>query len=431
MASGVAWLSFDAEQQRRTQLMLAALSSQGTVDELGLGIIRDLIARALHPGLTVLHRRAKYLLFIPRDYQRLPATSVEKMLAEGRRAEARTMRALVDHYRGQPNDGDDFGIIGRRQGELTQQLPSAMYWSLLRQLGILREPGSLADYCRRRVDAAKHHAARSALHEEGEVLEADTGPWAELPSGELDGFALSRDEAEWLRHRFLASEDRSDDRRSLVSWLLDPARDVWWTDVANAWEHPDRDRFPVATAEAMYLGRDLDAFIHSARITYNYLCALGRPDQSEKRDDLIAKYEAAMDDWRASIQAHLFTPTRLKELDTWARQALSAARAPAAAHQRWDLTNAFLRKWLAAVTGTSNVLTSPKAAAVLTERESWLKQSRARLGNPELLRAWAGDSGYFHLDYNWSIAMLICGDIHGHGKDDGLGTARRMRDEVA
>ena len=36
--------------------MLAALSGQGTVDELGLGVIRDLIARQLHPGLTVLHQ---------------------------------------------------------------------------------------------------------------------------------------------------------------------------------------------------------------------------------------------------------------------------------------------------------------------------------------------------------------------------------------
>ncbi len=43
-------MSFDAEQQRRTQLMMAALASQGTVDELGLGTARDLIAGALHPG---------------------------------------------------------------------------------------------------------------------------------------------------------------------------------------------------------------------------------------------------------------------------------------------------------------------------------------------------------------------------------------------
>ena len=430
MASSVAWLSFDAEQQRRTQLMLAALSSQGTIDELGLGIIRDLIARALHPGLTVLHRRAKYLLFVPRDYRHLPATSVERMLAAGRRAEARTMQTLVDYYRDQPNDGDDWGIIGRRRGDLTQQLPSAMYWGLLRQLGILHEPGSLADYCRRRVAAARQDAARSVLHEEGEVVEADNGAWAELPSGKFAGFALTREEAEWLRTRFLASEDRPDDQRSLVSWLLDPARDVWWTGVRNAWEHPEGDQFPAATAEAMYLGRDLDAFIHSARITYNYLCAQGRPDQSEKRDELIAKYEAAMDDWRAGIDANLITAARLTELDTWASQALTEARSSFAARQRWTLTSRFLHDWLGVVATRSNVLDSPEAAALLKRRESWLKQGRARLGNPELLRGWAGDSGYFHLDYNWSIAMLICGDIHGHGEGDGLGTPRRSATEA-
>ena len=87
--------------------MLAALSGQGTVDELGLGVIRDLIARQLHPGLTVLHRRAKYLLFIPRDYESLPGSSVEAMIAAGRKAEARTMQRLVDYYRGQPEEDDD------------------------------------------------------------------------------------------------------------------------------------------------------------------------------------------------------------------------------------------------------------------------------------------------------------------------------------
>ena len=49
MASTVAWLNFDAEQQRRTELMMAAIADQGTIDELGLGNIRDLIARALNP----------------------------------------------------------------------------------------------------------------------------------------------------------------------------------------------------------------------------------------------------------------------------------------------------------------------------------------------------------------------------------------------
>lgn len=430
MASAVAWLSFDAEQQRRTQLMLAAFSSQGTIDELGLGIVRDLVARVLHPGLTVLHRRAKYLLFVPRDYRTLSAASVERMVAEGRRAEVRTMRQLVEHYRDTPDDGADRGIIGRRRGELTQQLPSAMYWGLLRQLGILREPGSVADYCRRRVDEAKRHAARGVLHEEGEVVESEAAAWAEIPDGKWSGFALSEDEAQWLRERFLASETRSDDERSLTSWLLDPDRREWWTGVANAWEHPQRDDFPAKTADVMYLGRDLDSFVHSARIAYNYLCAVGRPDRGAARDELVARYEDAMDDWSANVEDNLLTPERLTELDSWARSALSQARASGAAG-RWAVTSSFLREWRDVVARSGDPLRSDDARTLLQRRESLLKGGRARLDDPELLRGWAGDSGFFHFDYNWSIAMLICGDIHGRGPGDGLGTPHRSADEAA
>lgn len=431
MASTVSWLSFDAEQQRRTQLMLAALSGQGTVDELGLGIIRDLIARALHPGLSVLHQRAKYLLFIPRDYQGLPTSSVEKMLAAGRRAEASTASRLVAYYRDRPETRDDVGIIGRRQGELTQQLPSGMYWGLLRQLGILREPGSLYDYCRRRVDEANQRAARTAFHEEGEVVEKDFGAWAELPEGEFTGFSLSNEESEWLRQRFLLTEQRPEAERSLVSWLLDPARTTWWEGARYAWEHPERDRFPAATAEAMRLGRDLDAFIHSARIAYNYFCAEGRPDQSDARDELMAKYETAMKGWQDDIVDNMLALERLDELNAWAMKSMTEARATHAARLRWRLTDGFLRDWLQVMSQTDDPLLSAQAAEVLRRRESTLKQGRARLGNSELLRGWAGDSGYFHLDYNWSVAMRLCGDIHGVGENDGLGTPRRHVSEVA
>jgi hypothetical protein len=400
MSSGVAWLSFDAEQQRRTQLMLAALSNQSTVDELGLGVIRDLIARELHPGLTVLHRRAKYLLFIPWDYQRLSSATLKNMLQDGRRAEVRTMDALRKHYAGTENDGDDWGIIGRRQGELVQQLPSSQYWGLLRQLGILQEPGSVHDFCRRRVDAAKQRSARSFLHEEGEVIESDMSGWSELPPrGDFKGFNLSRDEAEWMRQRFLATEsDRPDDRTSLVSWLLDPARRTWWTGAALPWQHPERDSFPEATAYAMNLGRDLDEFIHSARITYNYLCALSRPDHGEKRDELIVKYRNAMAEWQSGPGARLISEPRLTGLNDWAVQALSRNKAPQAARQRWMLTFTFIQSWHQIAESSTDLLNHPGAADLLRRRETWLKHGRARLANVELLRGWQGDAGYFHMD---------------------------------
>src|SRR3954449_2423937 len=98
MASQVAWLAFDADQQRRTELMMLALADQGTIDELGMGLIRDLVARVLHPNLTVQHTRAKYLVFIPRIYRSLSERTTDRMLHQGRKAEGKLIQDLVAYY---------------------------------------------------------------------------------------------------------------------------------------------------------------------------------------------------------------------------------------------------------------------------------------------------------------------------------------------
>ena len=90
MASHVSWLAFDADQQRQTQLLMAALNETSAIDELGLGVIRDLIAGALHPGLTVLHTRAKYLLFIPHDFTSLTGDSADGVAEEAEQRESAT-----------------------------------------------------------------------------------------------------------------------------------------------------------------------------------------------------------------------------------------------------------------------------------------------------------------------------------------------------
>jgi hypothetical protein len=176
----------------------------------------------------------------------------------------------------------------------------------------------------------------------------------------------------------------------------------------------------------MYLGRDLDAFVHSARVVYNYLCAIERPDHGPERDELVEKYTTAMQSWCADPARNSISCERLSELDQWAQQALSAAHATAPARSRWKLTYTFLVDWQRIATSSSNLLRDVDAARVIRRRERWLKQARARLGNPELLRGWPGDSGYFHLDYNWSVATMICGDIH-----DGLGTRFTQAPEAA
>ncbi len=425
MASQVAWLSFDQTQQQRTQLFLNALSDQGTVDELGTGNIRDLISNVLFPGHTVLHTRAKYLLFLPRDFAQLKSRTVDTLVEEGKKAEGRRIKALRQRY--EAEGLRNRGIIGYTTGSATKQLPSSSYWGLLRQLGIYRGNGSLWDYYR---DLATHRAAiaqKAILHsDEDDEPHPASGAWTEHPdeSSEYDGFALSPDEAQWLQERFLESDKAPSEERSLTTWLLekggtDSDRE-WVSGLDYVWQHPLVNQFPARTAEAMQLGRDVDQLLFGARILYNHLCAHYRSDQGEARDALLRKYRTAMDEWRAGIDASPPKRTLLAELDAWAQCRLATIQASSAARLRWRTTLQFVQRWQHLVARCTDLLVDPEAHAHIASRERALKPGRARLAAPyDRLQGWGGDSGFFRLDYNWLPAMRMLDDIHR-----GLGTPR-------
>lgn len=412
MTSSVSWMSFDAEQQRRTQLMMAALSEQGTIDELGLGVVRDLVAASVLPGIVNPMVRAKYLLLVPRDYRLVTGQSSEAVLDHGRRLEARRVRDLKRAHDG---DVSGQGIIGARTGVDTRRMASSIYWGLLQQLEILKDSSlSLTDYCRLVAQHAGHQRARTTLTSEDDV--ADDGPilWAELPpeSTEPLGLDLDLNEAEWLRDRFLATERRDPEHHSLMTWHLIPGRS--WTPVDAPWDHPLVEDYPVGTREAVMLGRDLDAAIHGARILYNYLGALRRPDHGDERDKQLEHYATAMAEWHETA---LPSAGRITALDDWGRRLLRERGAGEATRFRWSQTLRFVHAWRDIAASSTDVVQDAAAAELVTRREALLKGGRARLTRPDELRNWQGGVSYGRFTYNWSIARRFLDDIHR-----GLGT---------
>jgi hypothetical protein len=65
MSSNFAWLDYDARERRAMLGIVDLFREKGTVDELGLGVIRDAFADRLFPGTSTLHSRARYWLFVP------------------------------------------------------------------------------------------------------------------------------------------------------------------------------------------------------------------------------------------------------------------------------------------------------------------------------------------------------------------------------
>ena len=346
------------------------------------------------------------------------------MLQQGRKSEGKLIQDLVDHYRGS-GGLDDRGIIGRRRGEDTKQLASASYWPLLRSLGIQAE-GSVTEFCRRRAEAVAASHAKSLLHSDEEPEQVEYRPTLELPADEGGeaSFDLSLDEAEWVRQRFVGAESGLEQERSLVSWLLDPARDYWVEDL-DRWNHPEVDAFPAETAQAMWVGYDVDRLVHGARILYNWLCARGRP-LGDRRDELMDKYVKAMVAWQADMGSEgVPGEERLAEIDEWTRKRLDEVGGSRRAHLRWQLSARFLASWAVLVASNIDLLASSAAAQLVVERETTLKPGRARLQDPALLTDWDGDSGYFHLDFNWGVARRLLADVHR-----GLGTPFRSVEDL-
>lgn len=426
VTSQIAWLSFDAEQQRRTQLLMNALAGRSTIDELGLGPFRDLISSTVNPHLTVLHRRARYLIFLPGIYSNLSGSSAESVFREGRNREALLAQRLATHY-AESSDSDSVGIIGRIAGAEATQPASVAFWGLLRSLGILKSDVSVFGYSRAVAEQRASIAAISGLHDENHRRADPNSMWIDLagldgakPSDDPTSFDLTASEARFLQDQFLEMDSkRPEDERSLTSWLLDPDRQSWCQNVAYAWQHPESDQFPSATGTIVEYGRQIDHLAHSARIVYNYLCDQGCP-AGARRDELLQRAEEEFDVWLEDVES-IGIPDRriIDEIDDWVRSILAARRVSIATQQRWQRTYQFLRTWseLSISTGDA-LLNDSEAAGEVKKREVLTKGVElARLTNRTRLRSWDSHSGLFHLDFNWSVVDRILLDIHR-----GLGT---------
>ena len=131
MDAMLTWLDLTASDRDRMRQVLDLFKEQGTVDEMGLGSLRDALSDSLFPGTSTLQTRLRYILFVPWIYRqlearRVTATDVSNHL---RKAELDLIEPLLKNGRSQ-------GVIGERaRGSLARQ-PSSVYWTALVRWGL-------------------------------------------------------------------------------------------------------------------------------------------------------------------------------------------------------------------------------------------------------------------------------------------------------
>lgn len=150
--SEIGWIDFSSRDRQRTQDVLASLSEPGTLDELGIGQIRDGFSDRLFPGFSTIQTSAKYFIALPsvfrdweerflrgqakgrfEEYLRDQENTLAKKLSENHERLGISLQGVIGHTM------VDKGGVARR--------PSSIYWNGMRILGLVRSNISLSEFC--------------------------------------------------------------------------------------------------------------------------------------------------------------------------------------------------------------------------------------------------------------------------------------------
>lgn len=251
LSSHFCWIDFSEEDQKRAQDYLRSLS-EGTLDELGFGIIRDAFADLFFPATSTIMTRARYFILVPSIY--LAALEQGDSGAGARRQCDRMELALRKQLIAN-------NAIENHRKEEVKRYPASIYWAGLRRLGIVNpQIGSQASYFDATTDVIRNTTAvkdddHNALEPESdpELWDADFVRLFEnnlIPkpdnaghfSSDID-FRMTKVESKYLRKRFLDAENGSVVANVFRNETFKPADYPW------QWDYPESLKTEVYHAE--------------------------------------------------------------------------------------------------------------------------------------------------------------------------------------
>lgn len=390
MSSSLTWLDHDSSEQERMRRVLDLFEERSTVDELGLGAIRDSIADRLFPGTSTIQTRIRYFLFVPWIYRQLEEkrTPARRFRDEARELQFRLSEALT-------KGGEEEGVIGGWAGRELKRTPDAIYWGGLASWEIRRFEGSIQQY-RQAIEPIYRLRGSMRRTDEGELIhDSRTVTWhREIPApppGWLESTspALTREEALFLRDCISISHGD----RLLAHLVSDPRR----TECPSPWTHPDLASFETEHRRLLEHARLFSQVMHGAWLLYNILLARKKGSQ-----ELIDEHEASFDDWLQEVDS---AEIARWDLDEFWGEVVDWG------HTITPKTRAFVEAWKERVAANKYTLDVPEMHGILEHREFALKGALARLRNRRALDKWGGASGLGRMTYRWEEARRYVNEL--------------------
>ena len=395
MDATLTWLDLTASDRDKMRRVLDLFHEQGTIDEMGLGSLRDAFSDALFPGTSTIQTRLRYALFIPWMYQQLEArrTNAGDIAARSRTEEIQLIAPLK-----QNEDSD--GTIGGRAHDSLARLPSSVYWTALVRWGIFRHQQSQGWY-HANFDRLSNGSDGALATDDPGVVQSRRSNWHPrlpaptpvFPSGA--SFALTRDEADFLRGRL-----EENCGGTLLAWLARVGSDA--PEDGCFWDDRAASQASEEIRNTIELARRFSLHVEGIPLLYNLLLAERLHFDHGGDDEPVDRYRAELSEWATrEADEEDYDPAPL-----WAFAACRGARVPALQHR-------FVESWSKRITEIPpiQVIEDQSLRALIANREQQLKGKRARLVNTGRLLDWNGRVGVGRMDFRWHRVRQLLLDL--------------------
>jgi hypothetical protein len=394
MQSGfVGWVDFSEADQKRARDYLRSLD-EGTIDELGFGVMRDMFADCFFPATSTVMTFTRYLIFVPAI-----CAAIERMGLREQRAAQKCKELELDLRRKLP--------IHRRKDEV-ERYPSEIYWGSLKQLGIFLPAqwsvtfyfNHLQEICDSRRgskddDGAVHLAAIPLQTWDEEFLEllhaGKIGrPDAKGRYADGVGLDLEPEEAHYLKRRFVALAQP--DRPTLMAYLLnlpgasDNTAQAFELSFNYPWDCPH----PPELARSIEHARRFSMAAKGATLLYYVMLAEARQESGYSVPD--ADLRAILQHWWDSAREHVCQ---------WEVEDFLTLVKDGKALRRND--REFLRQWQQRLQDAASgwaLCDDERARAAVQNREVAKRPRKARLRGGRYLKQWTPEIKESAREYN-------------------------------
>jgi hypothetical protein len=291
------WVFFSKEHKEAASTIIKMMASEGMVDELGIGAIRDAFANSLFTGISTVQTRAKYFFIVPYilyDYQKqwLLKTTTKDPIKYLEDEENKIMWQLRDKYLPiEKETGVKSNVIGitlKGRDKIVRR-PSSIYWGGISAYNLVASKGLGVDaFLSTRLTKKKFDVfSELVTTDDSSADDVDLNFDNRLslhPSilpvedwrSDID-IELSKEEAQLLYDLILKNQPNSLIAQILGSEQAQKIVNAEWcnsfSDFANAASQLDLDN---ELKQKIYLAHDFSEVMNGSNIAYNYWLQLER-----------------------------------------------------------------------------------------------------------------------------------------------------------